>query len=76
MDLTTQYTPVGYIIVNKVSRKFVGRDDASGGYPWESDHIAAMTIWTDKEKAEEYKNISGFKSHGSDQWEIKTLYYR
>lgn len=76
MDLTTKYTPVGYVLFNLSTKKFVGCDSQSGNYPWESDSIQGMTIWRSEKEAIDYKNISGFNRFGSDNWQVKTLYYR
>jgi hypothetical protein len=69
-------THVAYIIVNKNTGKFVGKDNASGGYPWESFDVSAMTIWPTETGAQRYCNVPGFKSFGSDDWIVKSLYYK
>ncbi len=35
--------------------KYIGMDDASGGYPYETDHFTQLKVWTKIGQAIEYK---------------------
>ena len=61
----------GYIFVSNESSKYIGMDNASGGYPYETDNILSVHLWKNLHEALKYHSI--FKDK---RWTLCRLTYR
>ena len=48
-----QYFMETYVLKNNKTGKYIGIDNASGGYPYDCD-LTGAKIWTDKKQAKGY----------------------
>lgn len=46
-----------YVLINSKTGKYIGIDRASGGYPYDTDHLGSAKIWYNKKDAKEYADV-------------------
>jgi hypothetical protein len=46
-----------HILINTKTDSYIGIDRASGGYPYDTDHLGSAKIWYNKKDAKEYADI-------------------
>ena len=50
------------------NEKYVGMDNASGGYPYITDHFMSVKVWRTEQEARDY-----YKLFDKEDWQLREL---